>query len=1622
MDSFSRKSLGFMLVLCITVSSYLAIVQVVNCLEPAQIVKTLDVRSLRGSSARGEYVVGDVLVIEAEHDVADTYVVEIRCGSSVVYEQQGAVGKFRTKASVYLDPAVFKAGHCYLLVFRICSCNRPVPGAFFNDLMSSAFTLTIAETKLVLDAAYNGTERSLCLRANLTDETESPVIGEPISFAVRRSPGRGATEGWLPLRSVQTDTSGVASLQCAFCLPDGNYSVRALYNGTENFGVSEKVKTVEVIANASCVGRGFDSNLFSECGFVSFFGDLDIDVSSFTPYAGLPMILNVSFAINVSLGESLWMDFYLDNVSETSCFGSVEAWCRLVGGTYVYECFLVWEPDVVGFHSVIVTALDIGASGSVDLWIQPCPSNLVLYCPEAAYGSILPVAVAFSKARIYEPVETDFFSTCVLAPRVDYASVRYAIDEPVNDTSVELFVNGTRMNPVVTDQDGLAFWSLNFTNPYTALNLTASVEAELYAQSSVTVVKNFTRISVFEDEAAEDLFKFNCSWSRADGSGSLCYGDEAYMKVEARLSSRVVYGVPVSIICAKCLTYMKTRVTEYESLPDGVDYLRVLDFVYTEPCLIADVTYDGCVGIDDIFRVAGAFGTGPGMSGWSEDCDLNHDAYVGVDDIFIAASYFGLESEYTHPHYYSNGEACVIFNTGETLSLDTKGCIRIPSGVTSFAFLWHGIRAGAVFEFYHIMFEHAGITNNVGIMATSWVPPEGQHYLVQAKLPSNFAVSTSDPLGLASTRARLNFLSFMFVDRKPVNLTVNVPSEFHVEALETVADSYVASNNPEANFGSETALKFGLWDNNERISYLRFNVSSVPQEAHILAARLNLFVDHLSDDWVHPYEIHRVTSPWDELGVKWSNQPSLSSDYSIFGFVWMQKWWLIDVTEYVRLWHGGSASNYGLAVKRHEDVALSTVLSREALYCRPALEVSYLLPSPVIGVNTFGIDFGKPLDALPVTIYANGSTVGNYITNASGVVEASDWHPSLNNVFNVTVSFAGNVTHDRGLVTEFFDFRLPTNITLPEGNNVTVAVGYPRRYNFTLASSALFGLWNKQVKLCINGTLTDGSVYRNFTEGMTLGDGVFSFVWRAPADGLYCFRGTFDGESGYLPCEAYVVVIATVTPFAVSFDVSPKEFEIGTDLQFNATVVDPATSSRVCDYDFTIEFFDVMSSGASCSLGQFGTGFTGEVVRNFTYPNDSVAHAYVARIVSVYQAGKLPQGMISSPIQLTVARTTVLLLNVSRDNATSEVAVEGWLKWGDSDVSWKTVKIKVNETEYSRTTDVSGHFVLNNIDLKAVDNKPTDYVISATFEGDSAINVTAWADALDGTSYPACTTIQFNHRPSVNQATVTVEPRATQVTAQNLTASESSAQVKAPKTAGQMKQEAQSKGLQVWGPDSFSWWIPFFKLHARVAIDWLEMDVHSWIGLFSCGIDSLAGIGRLMQKPFMESPEFTFDVIRSAFISAMTVGVTLFVTSLIAATFTSFTPTYGLTLLAYTLVGTGLLLGFYSLLDAQLARAMLFGIGATLFSLVIGAYMPAWLGPLTGSAKSLAYFISTELSGSDPVRSAVKSLINPLMNSCLYMTSVTGYVAFRVNPLMNLFAVVTLGLAVLALYLGYIKT
>jgi hypothetical protein len=579
-----------------------------------------------------------------------------------------------------------------------------------------------------------------------------------------------------------------------FALPDGNYSIKACHKGDQNYGESENVTEIEVFSDITIESLTLNSS--SKRGFTSPFvssgvGNLTLEVSSYTPYALLSMNATAQYTADVVLeGSWVFILFFVDCTNATGFLGAAVL-DPDVSPPYFYEAHLIWTPELVGSHKLIsgVTAGDLDAfldamingTGMIALTevyldIQRCPSNIVLNYPEAIYGDTLPITVALSKPRPYGFFSNNFYSAVTLAPRFSYGGVEYVVDEGINSSLVRLYIDGTLVSANLTDANGLVHFStiLNFTG----VNMTVVVDGPSFLyENRLERIVSFTRVNV-SDVPAAGSDQFNLTYS----VNGLAGGGELYVRVENPLETRVslfdrsVWNVPVSIISAKFVSRLKAKMFGSASdIPAGSDYLRVVSF-HNDTVVASDINNDGIVDLDDVIIVGNAFGSYPGHPRWNPDADLDGDDIVDITDVVLVSMNFGRADVYNF--YYPPQGVYLVFDSGQVVYVDSRGCVGLPSGATSFTVWKDDQIVGAFIEFFKIAINKNSFTNNLGKTVVVWKPMEIGRHLVQVKLPSSFSVVLDSYSGVASVDAPVNLVGYFDVVKRPIDLSVDyTPSD-----------------------------------------------------------------------------------------------------------------------------------------------------------------------------------------------------------------------------------------------------------------------------------------------------------------------------------------------------------------------------------------------------------------------------------------------------------------------------------------------------------------------------------------------------------------------------------------------------------------------------------------------------------------------------------------------------------------------------------------------------------------------------------------------------------------------------------------------------------------------------
>jgi len=189
-----------------------------------------------------------------------------------------------------------------------------------------------------------------------------------------------------------------------------------------------------------------------------------------------------------------------------------------------------------------------------------------------------------------------------------------------------------------------------------------------------------------------------------------------------------------------------------------------------------------------------------------------------------------------------------------------------------------------------------------------------------------------------------------------------------------IADSYVDSSSPDTNYGSEEELKI-KFNSHQAYLYVMFDLSSIPSDATILLAELELYITSISGrgPWgtLRTGTHHCPDNTWSEYGITWNNKPNFKQEATSlksFGmWVWLDVYESWNITEDVieSRWVGKLTEV--LKFESTEDYGDFTFQSRESSH-KPRLVITYYRP-PIYHVNLESIqDTGATSNIGSITI------------------------------------------------------------------------------------------------------------------------------------------------------------------------------------------------------------------------------------------------------------------------------------------------------------------------------------------------------------------------------------------------------------------------------------------------------------------------------------------------------------------------------------------------------------------------------------------------------------------------------------------------------------------------------
>mgnify|MGYP001198613580 CR=1 FL=1 len=176
-----------------------------------------------------------------------------------------------------------------------------------------------------------------------------------------------------------------------------------------------------------------------------------------------------------------------------------------------------------------------------------------------------------------------------------------------------------------------------------------------------------------------------------------------------------------------------------------------------------------------------------------------------------------------------------------------------------------------------------------------------------------------------------------------------VPPPRIVEQFKPVKDAFIRSGVPRLNYGTSEDMFFGYnqeFNENYR-SLVAFDISSLPKEHRIEAAKLKLYFDYDVTDELE-LELCEVEEEWTELGVTWANQPNVVNVIRTFSVGKTRGYVEVDLLDVVQEWYNDTRQNNGFIIRAKDETIplFYRFYTKERSSNYPILEVTYYDPRP----------------------------------------------------------------------------------------------------------------------------------------------------------------------------------------------------------------------------------------------------------------------------------------------------------------------------------------------------------------------------------------------------------------------------------------------------------------------------------------------------------------------------------------------------------------------------------------------------------------------------------------------------------------------------------------------------
>ncbi len=164
---------------------------------------------------------------------------------------------------------------------------------------------------------------------------------------------------------------------------------------------------------------------------------------------------------------------------------------------------------------------------------------------------------------------------------------------------------------------------------------------------------------------------------------------------------------------------------------------------------------------------------------------------------------------------------------------------------------------------------------------------------------------------LKAQRRFVSLLSLILLAGLMMTITTTMTTSAYAQ-ITPLGDSYTNTADPTTNYGAKTLLDV---DGATQITYIQFNLASVPATASVSQATLKLYVNTVST--AGSFNVDYVSGAWSESTIDASNAPALGAAIASGVAITTadkNQYILINVTSAVQAWLSGSETNEGLAL------------------------------------------------------------------------------------------------------------------------------------------------------------------------------------------------------------------------------------------------------------------------------------------------------------------------------------------------------------------------------------------------------------------------------------------------------------------------------------------------------------------------------------------------------------------------------------------------------------------------------------------------------------------------------------------------------------------------------------